>query len=105
MTQIFLAAQSNGGGGGMSLLLMMLIVFAIMYFLMIRPQQKQQKKIKAFQNSLEKGTEVITNGGIYGKVKDVDLATGKVRLEVANGVEITVDKNYVFATVKDMPVK
>ncbi len=103
MTQFLLAAAQGGGGWGF--LLTMIVVFAIMYFLMIRPQQKQQKKIKTFQNSLQEGAEVITNGGIYGKVKSVDYATNKVCLEVGNGIVITVDKNYVFATAKDMPAK
>ncbi len=103
MTQIFMAAQTGGGGWGF--LITMIVVFAIMYLLMIRPQQKQQKKIKAFQNSLIEGAEVITNGGIYGKVKSVDYGTNKVSLEIDKGVVITVDKNYVFATAKDMPAK
>ncbi len=103
MTQIILAAQ--GGGGGWGFLITMVVVFGIMYLLMIRPQQKQQKKIKAFQNSLTEGLEVITNGGIYGTIRQVDFATGKVSLEVAKGVVIDVDKNYVFAAVKDVPQK
>ncbi|MCD8281830.1 MAG: preprotein translocase subunit YajC [Prevotella sp.] len=102
MTDLLLAAQ---GGGGWGFLITMIVVFAIMYLLMIRPQQKQQKKIKAFQNSLEEGAEVITNGGIYGKVKSVDYTTNKVSLEISKGVVISVDKNYVFATAKDMPAK
>ncbi len=102
MTQIFLAAQGTGSGGW-GFLITMVVIFGIMYLLMIRPQQKQQKKIKAFQNSLVEGQEVITNGGIYGTIKEVDFATGKVHVEVAKGVVIVVDKNYVFAAVKDVP--
>ncbi len=97
MTQIILQAQGSGGMGGWGFLLTMVVVFGIMYLLMIRPQQKQQKKIKAFQNSLHEGQEVITNGGIYGTVKDVDYATGKVRLIIARDLIITVDKGSIFA--------
>lgn len=97
MNTIFLAAQAAGNGGGMGMLIMMVAVFAIMWLFMIRPQQKKQKEIRKFQNSLQEGAKVITNGGIYGTVKRVDLAAGTVDVEVAHGVVITVDKNYVFA--------
>lgn len=104
MTNVILAAQQQQGGG-MSFLLMMVAIFAIMWFFMIRPQQKKQKEIRKFQNSIEKGTQVVTGGGVYGKVKSIDHAAGKVEVEVANNVVITVDKNYVFAAIQDMPVK
>ncbi len=103
MMQIFLAAQQQGGG--MSFLVMLLAMFAIVWFLMIRPQQKKQKEIRSFQNSIEKGATVVTSGGVYGTVVSVDHATAKVDLEIAKGVVVTVDKNYVFAAVKDMPTK
>lgn len=103
MMQIFLAAQQQGGG--MSFLVMLLAMFAIVWFLMIRPQQKKQKEIRSFQNSIEKGATVVTSGGVYGTVVSVDHATAKVELEIAKGVVVTVDKNYVFAAVKDMSTK
>lgn len=95
---MFLAAQQQGGGS-MQFLIMMVVIFAIMYFFMIRPQQKKQKEIRNFQNSLQEGSKVVTGGGIYGVIKRVDLATGKIDLEVAKGVVITVDKSSVFADV------
>ena len=87
------------------MLLMMVLIFVIMWFFMMRPQQKRQKAIRAFQNSIDRGTEVVTGGGVYGKVKSVDRAAGKVEVEIANNVVITVDKNYVFSAVQDMQVK
>ena len=104
MIQTIMAAQA-AQGGGMGMLLMMVAIFAIMWFFMIRPQQKKQKEIRNFQNSIEKGTQVVTGGGIYGKVKSIDHGTGKVEVEIANNVVVVVDKNYVFAAVQDMPVK
>lgn len=86
----------SAGGSGMSMLIMMVALFAIMWFFMIRPQQKKQKEIQKFQNSLEVGTLVVTGGGIYGTVKKVDLAVGKIDIEIAKGVVITVDKAYVY---------
>ena len=104
MTEMILAAQT-AQGGGMGMLLMMLAIFVIMWFFMIRPQQKRQKAIRNFQNSIEKGAEVVTGGGVYGKVKSINHETGKVELEVASNVVITVDKNYVFSAVQDMQTK
>ena len=95
---MFLAAPPPGGGS-MQFLIMMVVIFAIMYFFMIRPQQKKQKEIRNFQNSLQEGSKVVTGGGIYGTIKKVDIATGKIELEIAKGVVITVDKGSVFADV------
>ena len=80
------------------MLLMMVAIFAIFWFFMIRPQQKRQKQIRAFQNSLTQGTKVVV-GGIYVTVKSIDPASGIVEVEIARGVVIQVDKNYVFADV------
>ena len=91
---LFLQAQ---GGGSMSFLIMMVAIFAIMWLFMIRPQQKKQKEIRKFQNSLQEGTKVVTGGGMYGTVKRIDLAANTVDVEVARGVVVTIDRNYVFA--------
>ena len=96
-TFIILAAQAQGNGGGMTMLIMRLAIFGIMWLFMIRPQQKKQKEIRTFQNSLREGDKVVTGGGIYGTVKDIDINTGKIRIEIAKGVVIEVDKAYVFA--------
>ena len=96
MTQIILAAQAQGGGS-MSFIIMMVAIFAIMYFFMIRPQQKRQKEIQNFRNNLTVGTRVVTNGGIYGTIKDLNEGESYVTIEIAKGVTIQVDRNYVFA--------
>ena len=89
------AAQPQGGG--MSFLIMMAVIFAIMWFFMIRPQQKKQKEIRNFQNSLQEGTEIVTGGGLHGTVRKINLEKGTVDVEIARGVIVTCDKNYVFA--------
>lgn len=100
MTNLFLAAQGAGAqGGGMSMILMMVAIFGIMWFFMIRPQQKQRKEIQKFQNELQRGTQVVTGGGIYGTVKSIDLAKNTVDIKIARDVVITVEKSSVF---KDM---
>ena len=101
MTNVILAAQS-AQGGGYSMIIMMVAIFAIMYFFMIRPQQKKQKEIRNFQNSLTEGTKVITGGGIYGTVKRINMQDNTVEVEIARGVNITVDRGYVFADASGM---
>lgn len=81
----------------MGMLIMMVAIFAILWFFMIRPQQKKQKEIRKFQNALQEGTKVVTGGGIYGTVKRIDLTTNKIDVEIARGVVIEVDRNYIFA--------
>lgn len=95
-TNMILAAQ-GAAGGGYSMIIMMIAIFAIMYFFMIRPQQKKQKEIKNFQSSLKEGDKIITAGGMYGTVRRVILEQNALEVEVAKGVTITVDRNYVFA--------
>jgi len=102
---MILAAQAQQGGG-YSMIIMMVAIFAIMWFFMIRPQQKKQKEIRNFQNSLTEGTKVVTGGGLYGTVKKVNLESNTVDVEIARGVVVTCDKNYVFADAAGaMPTK
>ena len=82
----------------MSFLLMMVIIFAIMWFFMIRPQQKKQKEIQNFRNQIAKGQRIVTAGGIYGTVKDIDEANNILKVEVSNGICIQVDRGSVFAS-------
>lgn len=94
MTPAFVLLQAQGGGD-YSFLIMMVAIFAIMYFFMIRPQNKKQKEIQNFRKNLEVGQEVITAGGIYGKVKEIEDTL--VVLEIASGVKIKIDKNSIYA--------
>ncbi len=88
-----------------SFLIMMVAIFAIMWFFMIRPQQKKQKEIQKFQNSLTEGASVFTQGGIYGTVKHIDLEKGIVEVEIAHGVIVRVDRNYVFKDGSSTPAQ
>ncbi len=73
---------------------MMVLIFVVMWLFMIRPQQKQQKELKNFRDSLEKGNRVVTAGGIHGVIKEVKPAT--VVLEIGKGVDIEVDKGMIM---------
>ena len=95
-TNMILAAQGQAGGG-YSMIIMMVAIFAIMYFFMILPQQKKQKEIRNFQNSLTEGTKVITAGGVYGVVKRINIEDNTIEIEVSRGVNIVVERSYVFA--------
>ncbi len=74
---------------------MIVLMFVIMYFFMIRPQRKQQKAIEAFRNSLSAGQQVVTSGGVYGTVKEIN--NNIVVLEIAPSVKIKIDKSSVYA--------
>ncbi len=87
-------------GGGMQMLLMTVAIIAIMYFFMIRPQQKKQKEIQKFREGLSIGDSVVTAGGIYGVIRKIDEAENILHVEVANGVNIRVDRNSVYANIQ-----
>jgi preprotein translocase subunit YajC len=87
----------------MSPIFMFVVIIAIMYFMMIRPQRKRQKEIENFRKGLQPGQDVVTSGGIYGKIKEVD--NGIVVLEVSKGVDIRVDVSVVFASTSAMQQK
>lgn len=82
----------------MQFIFMMVIIFAIMWFFMIRPQQKKQKEIQNFRNNIIKGQQIVTAGGIYGTVKEIDEANNTLKVEIANGICIKVDRGSVFAS-------
>lgn len=82
----------------MGMILMLVAMFAIMYFFMIRPQQKKQKEIQNFRNGIEKGQEIVTAGGVYGVVREIDEVKNALIVEIASGVRIRVDRNSVFAS-------
>ena len=96
---LLLQAQAGGAGLFSSPIVMLALMFISMWFFMIRPQKQQQKALEAFRNSLAAGQQVMTNGGIYGTVKEVINENGHsiVVIEIATGVKIKVDKSSVFA--------
>ena len=81
-------------GAGWANIAMIVVLIAIFYLFMIRPQQKKQNEIKKFREGIKSGDNVVTAGGIYGKVKAVKDTT--FVLEIANGVCINIDKGSVY---------
>ena len=96
---ILLDAAPAQQGGGMMSILMIVALFAIFYFFMIRPQQKRQKEIKKFREGLQAGSDIVTAGGIYGKIKDV--ADAYFIVEITKGITIRVDKGSVYPSAVD----
>lgn len=94
-------AQSGPAPSGPSLivnLIPLVLVFLIFYFLLIRPQQRKLKQHREMLERLKRNDEVMTSGGIYGKV--VALAEQIVTLEIAPNVRIRVNRNQIAAVVK-----
>ncbi len=90
---ILQAAQQPAGGGGASFWIMILLLFAVMWLFMIRPQRKQQKELEKFRKELKKGDKVVTAGGIYGTVAEIQERS--VLIKVDGEVKLRVDKNSI----------
>ena len=74
----------------------LILIFGIMYFLLIRPQQKKVKEHAAMVEALRRGDQVITQGGVVGKVVKVK-DDGKLEVEIADGVKVTIIQNTIVA--------
>ena len=85
-------------GQGYESIIMIVLLVVVFYFFMIRPQQKRQKEIKKFREGLQNGDRVVTAGGIYGRIRGVKELTFIV--EIAGGVNITIDKNSVYPSAE-----
>lgn len=92
--------EAAGGQGGAMNLIMIVVLIAIFYFFMIRPQQKKAKEIRKFREGITVGDNIVTAGGIYGKVRRIKETSFVV--EIAKNVEITVDKGSVYPSAADV---
>ncbi len=87
-----------GNPFGDSNFLLLALVFVVFYFFMIRPQMKKQKEETKFRDSVEKGNEIITIGGIHGKILSVQETT--IILEVENGHRLKIEKSAILTPEK-----
>ena len=84
----------------------LILIFAIMYFLLIRPQQKKVKEHQAMVAAVRRGHEVVTQGGLIGKVSKVKDGENEVEVEIADGVKVRVVQNTLSSVKsKTEPVK
>jgi preprotein translocase subunit YajC len=90
-------APAAAAGGDMQSTLMsmlpLLLMFAVLYFVMIRPQMKKQKEHRAMIDALAKGDEVVTAGGLLGKVSKI--GDSNIGVEIASGVEVQMQRSAV----------
>lgn len=100
---MFLATAAPQGGGLMSFLVMFIPLILIMYFMMIRPQQKKMKQHKEMVSSLEKGDEVMTTGGILGRVSKIK--DDFVVVTISDGIEIKFQKASIAQTLPKGTIK
>lgn len=80
--------------------IMLILIFAVMWLFMIRPQRKQQKELEKFRSELKKGDKVITAGGIYGTVAEIQ--DHSVLIKVDGDVKIRVDKTSIMRDSTDV---
>jgi len=97
------AAEGSSQADGTSTIIMMVLFAAVFYFLLIRPQSKRTKEHKNMLQAIQKGEEVVTNGGIIGKV--TKITDGFIVLNVAQGVEMKFQKHAVTATLPKGTIK
>ncbi len=97
---VSIIAQAAAGGSQAMIyqIVMWVGIIGVFYFFMIRPQQKKQKEQKELLSGIKKGDEVVTIGGLHGKVFLVDEAT--VTLDLDKGVKLTFDKSAISRTIK-----
>jgi len=98
-------AQAAGApqGGGIESMLLIVLMFGVLYFLMIRPQMKRAKEHKAMIEALQKGDEVVSAGGILGRVTKINESY--VSLEVAQGVEMQLQRSAVTVVLPKGTIK
>lgn len=98
MNALFIVLQAGAGaGGGLMSFLPLVLIIIVFWFFMIRPQMKRQKELKNFREALQKGDKIVTTGGIYGKVAEIQ--DFYIIMEVEGQVRLKIDKS---AVIKDM---
>ena len=90
ISQAWAQGTGAGPGGGMESMLLIVLMFVVLYFLMIRPQMKRAKEHKGMIEALQKGDEVVTAGGVLGRINRIN--ENYVTLEIASNVEIQVQR-------------
>ncbi len=92
------AQAAGGAGGAITSFVPLILIFAIMYFLLIRPQQKKAKEHQAMVAAVRRGDQVVTQGGILGKVSKVK-DDNEIEVEIANGVKVRVVKSSIAQVI------
>jgi len=97
-------AQGGGGGGApYGDIMFLVLLFAVFYFLLIRPQQKRAKEHKKMVEAVAKGDEVVTNGGLLGKV--LEIGDNFLTVNIAEGVDVKLQRSSVASSVPKGTIK
>jgi len=91
-------AQDGGGVGTFASFIPLILIFLIMYFLLIRPQQKKIKEHRTMVDALRRGDQVVTQGGVIGKVTKVK-EDGELEVEISDGVRVRVLRHTIQGVV------
>jgi preprotein translocase subunit YajC len=91
---ILMAPQQGQSGGGIMSFLPLIAIVVVFYFFMIRPQMKKAKDQKKYIEALKKGDKILTIGGIYGKIVEVN-EDATIMMEVEDGTKMKISKNAV----------
>ena len=94
------AAGAPQAGSPWSMWIMIILIFVVMWLFMIRPQRKQQKELQAFRDGLKKGDKVVTVGGIYGEIVEVNEKTALIRVD--GDTKLRVDKQGLVRDSSDV---
>ncbi len=92
-------AAPTPAGGGMEMIIMLAVFGVIFYFMIFRPQSKRAKEHKNLMSSLSKGDEVLTSGGLVGKISKVSDENDFLVLALNDQTQITIKKDYVTAVL------
>src|SRR3954454_3251877 len=103
VSQAWAQVPGAGAGGGFESMFLIVAMFAVLYFLMIRPQMKRAKEHKTMVDALQKGDEIITAGGVLGKITRV--GESYVSVEISNNVEIQVQRAAVQTVLPKGSIK
>lgn len=93
LTSVATAAAAPGGAGFLMQILPFVLIFVVFYFLLIRPQQKKMKEHQEMVSNVSRGDEVVTQGGLIGKVSKV--SDDEAIVELADGVKVRVVKSTI----------
>ncbi|RJQ46322.1 MAG: preprotein translocase subunit YajC [Nitrospiraceae bacterium] len=85
----------QGAGNMLTSFLPLIIIFVIFYFLLIRPQSKKAKEHKQMLENLKKGDKVMTTGGIFGLIEEIDDKSVTLKIGIKDDVRIKVDRNFI----------
>ncbi len=100
MTSLAYAADAAASpGGALAGFIPMILIFVVFYFLLIRPQQKKAKEQRDFLGNLQKGDEVISGGGLYGKI--TGLTDTVATLEIADNIRVKVARQNILSAAND----